>query len=66
MPRETAAATSAKTKEPSYEEAVAELERLVQRMEDGQLPLDQLLDATSGAPNCSSSAAPAWQPSRSR
>jgi exodeoxyribonuclease VII small subunit len=45
MPRETAAATSAKTKEPSYEEAVAELERLVQRMEDGQLPLDQLLDA---------------------
>jgi exodeoxyribonuclease VII small subunit len=27
-----------------YEEALAELERLVQRMEDGQLPLDQLLD----------------------
>jgi exodeoxyribonuclease VII small subunit len=45
MPRDTAAAGSAKTQEPSYEEAVAELERLVQRMEDGQLPLDQLLDA---------------------
>jgi exodeoxyribonuclease VII small subunit len=44
MPREPAA-SSAKTKEPSYEEAVSELERLVQRMEDGQLPLDQLLDA---------------------
>jgi exodeoxyribonuclease VII small subunit len=44
MPREPAA-SSAKTKAPSYEEAVAELERLVQRMEDGQLPLDQLLDA---------------------
>jgi exodeoxyribonuclease VII small subunit len=44
MPREPAA-SSAKTKEPSYEDAVSELERLVQRMEDGQLPLDQLLDA---------------------
>jgi len=29
---------------PRYEDALAELERLVQRMEDGQLPLDQLLD----------------------
>ena len=29
---------------PPYEDALAELERLVQRMEDGQLPLDQLLD----------------------
>jgi exodeoxyribonuclease VII small subunit len=28
-----------------YEDALAELERLVQRMEDGQLPLDQLLDS---------------------
>jgi exodeoxyribonuclease VII small subunit len=28
---------------PTYEEALAELERLVQRMEDGQLPLDQML-----------------------
>ena len=28
----------------SYEQALAELERLVQRMEEGQLPLDQMLD----------------------
>lgn len=32
-------------KEPaSYEQALAELDRLVQQMEGGQLPLDQLLD----------------------
>lgn len=32
-------------KEPSsYEQALAELDRLVQEMENGQLPLDQLLD----------------------
>lgn len=30
---------------PSYEDALAELERLVQRMEDGQMPLDQMLDS---------------------
>ena len=29
---------------PSYEQALAELDRLVQQMEGGQLPLDQLLD----------------------
>ena len=29
---------------PTYEQAVAELDRLVQQMEGGQLPLDQLLD----------------------
>jgi exodeoxyribonuclease VII small subunit len=29
----------------SYEEALAELERLVHDMEDGQLPLDRLLDS---------------------
>ena len=29
----------------SYEQAVAELDVLVQRMEAGQLPLDQLLDS---------------------
>jgi exodeoxyribonuclease VII small subunit len=29
----------------SYEEALAELDRLVQAMESGQLPLDQLLDS---------------------
>jgi exodeoxyribonuclease VII small subunit len=28
---------------PSYEDALGELERLVQRMEDGQMPLDQML-----------------------
>jgi exodeoxyribonuclease VII small subunit len=33
-------------KEPaSYEVALAELDRLVQQMEGGQLPLDQLLEA---------------------
>jgi exodeoxyribonuclease VII small subunit len=32
-------------KEPSsYEQALVELDRLVQQMESGQLPLDQLLD----------------------
>lgn len=30
---------------PRYEDALAELERLVQAMESGQLPLDQLLDS---------------------
>lgn len=39
MPRSQPVAT------PSYEEALAELERLVQRMEDGQMPLDQMLDS---------------------
>ncbi|NML13997.1 exodeoxyribonuclease VII small subunit [Azohydromonas caseinilytica] len=29
----------------SYEDALAELERLVQAMEDGQLPLDRLLES---------------------
>ena len=29
----------------SYEEALAELERLVAAMESGQMPLDKLLDA---------------------
>lgn len=38
--------TSSTPKEPaSYEAALAELDRLVQQMEAGQLPLDQLLDA---------------------
>ena len=33
------------SKEPaSYEQALVELDRLVQQMEGGQLPLDQLLD----------------------
>jgi exodeoxyribonuclease VII small subunit len=41
MPRHTSATAAAPP--PTYEEALAELERLVQRMEDGQMPLDQLL-----------------------
>jgi len=39
MPRSPAAATEAIT----YEQALAELESLVQAMEGSQLPLDQLL-----------------------
>jgi exodeoxyribonuclease VII small subunit len=38
MPRSAAAAQN-----PTYEQALAELERLVQAMEAGQLPLDRLL-----------------------
>jgi exodeoxyribonuclease VII small subunit len=30
---------------PSYEQALAELEGLVQRIEAGQMPLDQMLDS---------------------
>lgn len=41
MPRHAAPVTETP---PRYEDALGELERLVQRMEDGQLPLDQLLD----------------------
>jgi exodeoxyribonuclease VII small subunit len=45
MPRHTPTTPSAaESAPPRYEDALAELERLVQRMEDGQLPLDQLLD----------------------
>jgi len=40
------ARSSPTAKEPaSYEQAVAELDQLVQRMEAGQLPLDQLLES---------------------
>jgi exodeoxyribonuclease VII small subunit len=35
--------TPAPSNSPSYEDALAELERLVAAMEGGQLPLDQLL-----------------------
>ena len=42
MPRQSPPATPPTP--VRYEDALAELERLVQRMEDGQLPLDQLLD----------------------
>lgn len=41
MPRHTSVTDPAPA--PTYEEALAELERLVQRMEGGQMPLDQLL-----------------------
>ncbi len=41
-----ARAPASSHKEPtSYEQALAELDRLVQQMESGQMPLDQLLDA---------------------
>ena len=42
MPRQSA--TTAPPTPLRYEDALAELEQLVQRMEDGKLPLDQLLD----------------------
>ncbi len=38
------ATASAPAEPASYETALAELDRLVQQMEDGQLPLDRLLD----------------------
>jgi exodeoxyribonuclease VII small subunit len=41
MPRST---PPAPTPPLTYEQALGELERLVQRMEEGQLPLDQMLD----------------------
>lgn len=41
MPR--AASSSTPTEPSSYEDALSELDRLVQAMEVGQLPLDQLL-----------------------
>jgi len=41
MPRSPAVI---ETPQPTYEQALAELDRLVQQMEGGQLPLDQLLD----------------------
>jgi exodeoxyribonuclease VII small subunit len=45
MPRTASTATSATPSTPaSYEAALAELDRLVQQMEGGQMPLDQLLD----------------------
>jgi exodeoxyribonuclease VII small subunit len=41
MPRHTPVTSPSPT--PTYEEALAELERLVQQMEGGQMPLDQML-----------------------
>jgi exodeoxyribonuclease VII small subunit len=45
MPRSTAPQTSTSTEPASYEIALAELDKLVQQMEAGQLPLDELLIA---------------------
>jgi exodeoxyribonuclease VII small subunit len=42
MSKPAAAKTSA-SQPSSYEEAVGELDRLIQAMESGQLPLDQML-----------------------
>jgi exodeoxyribonuclease VII small subunit len=43
--REMVRSSTSAPKEPaSYEQALVELDRLVQQMEGGQLPLDQLLD----------------------
>ncbi len=44
MPR-SPAAPAAPAEPASYEQALDELDRLVQQMESGQLPLDQLLQA---------------------
>ncbi len=44
MPRNAPPATAPAAPLLRYEDALAELEQLVQRMEDDQLPLDQLLD----------------------
>ena len=40
----TVSAPAAVVATPRYEDALSELERLVQGMEGGQMPLDQLLD----------------------
>jgi exodeoxyribonuclease VII small subunit len=45
MPKTAAVAAPAPPPEPaSYEQALQELDGLVERMESGQMPLDQLLD----------------------
>ena len=44
IPRAPAAPNKNPQEPASYELALAELDRLVQQMEGGQLPLDQLLD----------------------
>jgi exodeoxyribonuclease VII small subunit len=45
MARAPASSASSPKEPTSYEQALAELDRLVQQMEAGQMPLDQLLDA---------------------
>ena len=44
MVRSASSASKPAPEPASYELAVAELDRLVQQMEAGQMPLDQLLD----------------------
>ena len=44
MARSASSAPKSAPEPASYELAVAELDRLVQQMEAGQMPLDQLLD----------------------
>lgn len=43
-PPNTEGKSTASAEPANYEAALGELERLVERMESGQLPLDQLLD----------------------
>lgn len=45
VPADKPSAVPAADQPPSYEAALAELERLVEQMESGQLPLEQLLAA---------------------
>jgi exodeoxyribonuclease VII small subunit len=45
MPRASAPTPAAEPPPPSYEQALAELEQLVQAMETGQMPLDRLLES---------------------
>lgn len=45
MAKTSAAPSPPSATPPSYEQALAELDGLVQSMETGQMPLDQLLDS---------------------
>lgn len=44
MARSASASTKSPPEPASYEQALAELDRLVQQMEAGQMPLDELLN----------------------
>jgi exodeoxyribonuclease VII small subunit len=65
MPK-TPSPASAAAPAASYEEALAELERLIGQLESGQLPLDKLLESYQRGRNCWSIAAAAWRRSRPR
>lgn len=45
MPRSAAVVVPPPPEPASYEDALAELDRLVQQMEGGQMPLDRLLES---------------------